>query len=59
MRQMRVPRGLHLLSALWCAGIIYSTIATRQHVALDVLAGVALALVVAGLQWRRLPALPG
>jgi membrane-associated phospholipid phosphatase len=58
MCQMRVPRGLRLLSALWCAGIIYSTIATRQHVALDVLAGIALALLVAALQWRRLPALP-
>lgn len=55
MRQMHVPRGLYLLSALWCAGIIYSTIATRQHVVLDVVAGVALAVFVAALQWRHLP----
>lgn len=55
MRQMRVPRGLHLLSALWCAGIIYSTIATRQHVVLDVVAGAAVAVLVAALQWRHLP----
>jgi membrane-associated phospholipid phosphatase len=29
-------------NALWCLGILYSTMATRQHVALDVLAGVVL-----------------
>jgi membrane-associated phospholipid phosphatase len=27
----------------WCAGIMYSTMATKQHVAIDVLAGTALA----------------
>ena len=35
------------LNWLWCAGILWSTVATRQHVALDVLAGSALGLVVA------------
>jgi len=28
-----------LLNWLWCFGIVYSTIATRQHVLLDVIAG--------------------
>lgn len=36
------------LSAAWCLGIVYSTIATRQHVAVDVAAGAALGLL-AGL----------
>jgi hypothetical protein len=31
-----------LVSAAWCAGIVYSTVATRQHVAIDALAGTAL-----------------
>lgn len=34
-----------VLNALWCAGIVYSTMATRQHVALDVLAGAGLGLL--------------
>lgn len=55
MRQIQVPRGLQLASALWCVGIAYSTIATRQHVVLDVVAGAALAVLVAAVQWRHLP----
>lgn len=35
------PR-LRLGNALWCAGIVYSTLATKQHVALDVVAGLLL-----------------
>src|SRR5258705_2274881 len=41
---MRAPRALQVCSALWCLGIVYSTIATRQHVALDVVAGSVLAV---------------
>jgi hypothetical protein len=37
------PRALKLCSALWCLGIVYSAVATRQHVALDVIAGSVLA----------------
>lgn len=40
-------RGSRLLSACWCTAIIYSTMATKQHVAVDVVAGVALGVVVA------------
>jgi membrane-associated phospholipid phosphatase len=40
---IRAPRSLPACSALWCLGIVYSTIATRQHVALDVIAGSVLA----------------
>ena len=40
------------LNWLWCLGILYSTIATRQHVALDVLAGAALGAAVAAVHLR-------
>lgn len=39
---------------LWCLGIVYSTIATRQHVFLDALAGAGLGLGVAGVHLRWL-----
>lgn len=34
-----------LLSAIWCAAIIYSTMATKQHMAIDVVAGIGLAIL--------------
>ena len=54
-RQMGAGRPVRALNWLWCLGIVYSTVAIRQHVALDVLAGAALgALVAAGhLGWLR------
>jgi membrane-associated phospholipid phosphatase len=45
-----VPR---LFNWLWCLGIIYSTIATRQHVFLDVVAGAVLGSGVALVSIRR------
>jgi membrane-associated phospholipid phosphatase len=42
LREMRSGLLLRALNALWCVGIIYSTIAIRQHVALDALAGMIL-----------------
>jgi len=44
---IRAPRALLACNALWCLGIVYSAIATRQHVALDVVAGLLLAGVAA------------
>jgi len=38
-------RGARLLNACWCVAIAYSTMATKQHVAVDVVAGVALGVV--------------
>jgi membrane-associated phospholipid phosphatase len=40
---------------LWCLGILYSTLATKQHVALDVLGGAALGALVGAvhLRWVR------
>jgi len=45
--QMRSPVVTQWLSAALCVGIAWSTMATRQHVALDVLSGAALGLVFA------------
>lgn len=55
LRQMNASRSARMLNWLWCVGILYSTIATRQHVALDVLAGTVLGVIVAGvhLRWLR------
>ena len=55
LRQMAAGRGLRALNWLWCVGILYSTVATRQHVALDVLAGMALGAAVAAahMRWLR------
>lgn len=55
LRQMGAGRFVHRLNWLWCLGILYSTIATRQHVALDVVAGAILGLGVAivHLGWLR------
>lgn len=41
------PRWILALNALWGAGIVYSTIATRQHVAVDALGGLVLGGVAA------------
>ena len=55
LRQLGAGRFIHRLNWLWCLGILYSTIATRQHVALDVVAGAILGLSVAivHLRWLR------
>ncbi|HEY1992379.1 MAG TPA: phosphatase PAP2 family protein, partial [Gammaproteobacteria bacterium] len=41
-----VPRPVQLCNWLWCLGILYSTLATKQHVALDLYAGVVMGLAV-------------
>jgi membrane-associated phospholipid phosphatase len=40
---IRAPRIFLAGNSLWCLAIVYSTMATRQHVALDVVAGSILA----------------
>jgi membrane-associated phospholipid phosphatase len=52
LREMGAGRLVRALNWLWCLGILYSTIAIRQHVALDVLAGAALGAIVAALHLR-------
>ena len=53
LRRFGGPRWSVALNALWGAGIVYSTMATRQHVAVDVLAGLALGGVAAYLSLRH------
>jgi len=45
LRRLEAPRVLIVLSWLWCAAILYSTLSTKQHVSLDVLAGSVLGLL--------------
>ncbi|HEY4301762.1 MAG TPA: phosphatase PAP2 family protein [Candidatus Didemnitutus sp.] len=47
-----VPR---IANLCWCLGIAYSTVATRQHVALDVFAGAALGLLAVAANFRITP----
>ncbi|MES2879356.1 MAG: phosphatase PAP2 family protein [Pseudomonadota bacterium] len=46
------PRGMLCFNWVWCAGIIYSTVAIRQHVVVDVIAGMGLGMLVAYLSLR-------
>jgi len=59
LREAGAPRWVRLLNCAWCATIAYSTLATKQHVTVDVLAGTALGL--AGGMWhpREQESLPG
>jgi hypothetical protein len=52
LRELGARRVARTLNWLWCAGIVYSTIAIRQHVALDALAGAALGAAVAAAHLR-------
>jgi membrane-associated phospholipid phosphatase len=52
LRRFGAPPWIFTLNWLWCIGIVYSALATRQHVAVDVLAGLALGLPAAGLSLR-------
>jgi membrane-associated phospholipid phosphatase len=45
--EMRAGRLVRALNGLWCLGILYSTVAVRQHVALDALSGAVLGAIVA------------
>lgn len=45
LRQIDAPGWLKVLNGSWCAAIMYSTLAIKQHVVWDVVAGALLALV--------------
>lgn len=47
LRQMGAGKFVYAFNWLWCLGILYSTVAIRQHVVLDVLAGAGLGVIVA------------
>lgn len=54
LRQLGAGRIARRLNWLWCAGILYSTVATRQHVSLDVFAGAGLGAIAAAAHFRWL-----
>jgi membrane-associated phospholipid phosphatase len=49
----RLPRGSVAFCAIWGAAICYATLATKEHYAVDALAGAALALAADALVWRN------
>ncbi|WP_324779669.1 phosphatase PAP2 family protein [Thiobacillus sedimenti] len=51
--RLAAPRLLQWLNVLQCSVIIWSTIATRQHVVLDAVGGLAVGIVFAVLSLRR------
>jgi len=53
LRDMGAPAITRTINALWLVLIVYSTLAVKQHVVLDVIGGVALALLFgwASLRW--------
>lgn len=52
LRRFGAPWWMLLVNGGWCAGIVYSTLAVRQHVAVDVLAGLVLGVLAASLSLR-------
>lgn len=45
LREMQCPKWLKIVNWVWCVLIVYSTMAIKQHVMWDVVAGVCLGLV--------------
>jgi len=56
--ELGAGRFVRVLNWLWCLGIVYSTMATRQHVFLDALAGAGLGTLAAIVHLRWLGAVP-
>ena len=53
LRRFGAPPWMLILNWAWCAGIVSSALATRQHVAVDVLAGLVLGALAATLSLRH------
>jgi membrane-associated phospholipid phosphatase len=58
LTRMRAGSLAHFLNVLWAVLIVYSTLATRQHVALDALAGALLGAVIAFINLKLCPECP-
>ena len=54
LRRFSAPPWIFIFNWVWCIGIIYSTLATHQHVALDMWAGLVLGGLAAYLSLHRL-----
>ncbi|MEO8164443.1 MAG: phosphatase PAP2 family protein [Betaproteobacteria bacterium] len=57
LREMRAGLAIEIANAVWCAAIVYSTLATRQHVVIDVVAGAALGFAIVRANLLHLPAI--
>lgn len=53
LRHFDGPQWIRLLNWIWCIGILYSTLATRQHVVVDVAGGLVLGGLAAYLSLRH------
>jgi len=53
LRRLGAPPRILIFNWVWCTGIVYSALATRQHVAVDVLAGLVLGVLAAYLSLRH------
>ncbi len=49
LRRFGAPPWILIFNWVWCTGIVYSALATRQHVTVDVLAGLVLGVLAATL----------
>lgn len=58
LRQLKTPWPLRALNAVWLLLIVYSTLAIKQHVVLDVAGGTLLALLFVWPSMRWFPAAP-
>ena len=52
-REAGISAPLHWANWLWCLGIVYSTLATKQHVVVDALAGAALGAAGGVIRWAH------
>lgn len=53
LRRFGGPQWILMFNWMWCTGIVYSTLATRQHVAVDMWAGLVLGGLAACLSLRH------
>lgn len=57
LTSLKVPRWLRVINVLWLLLIVYSTLAIKQHVVLDAVAGAALGALFAWASMRWFPRL--
>ena len=55
LRAVGAPAWIRIVNGGWSVGIIYSTLATRQHVFVDVLGGIAVAACACAVTWALTP----
>jgi membrane-associated phospholipid phosphatase len=57
--EVNAPRVVRVINWIWCMGIAYSTLATKQHVAIDMIAGVILGMFAANLSLMQTSLMAG